>query len=95
MATKPLSEEFLRRIARENRNGTVQFWENIPEKKQQKILKKKWLPAGVQPIVAELSPLGQMGFVLCTDGVLYGHGVDFPGDKVSLVGLVQILQLLI
>ena len=86
--TKALSEEFLRRIARENRNGTVQFWENIPEKKQQKILKKKWLPAGVQPIVAELSPLGQMGFVLCTDGVLYGHGVDFPGDKVSLVGLV-------
>ena len=86
--TKTLSEEFLRRIARENRNGTVQFWENIPEKKQQKILKKKWLPAGVQPIVAELSPLGQIGFVLCTDGVLYGHGVDFPGDKVSLVGLV-------
>ena len=86
--TKALNEEFLRRIVRENRSGTVQLWENIPEKKQQKILKKKWLPAGVQPIVAELSPLGQMGFVMCTDGVLYGHGVDFPGDKVSLVGLV-------
>ncbi len=86
--TKALSEEFLRRLVRENRSGTVQLWENIPEKKQQKILKKKWLPAGVQPIVAELSPLGQMGFVMCTDGVLYGHGVDFPGDKVSLVGLV-------
>lgn len=92
MATKPLNEAFLRRIVRESRNfdrsDTVRLWENIPEKKQQKILKKKWLPAGVQPIVAELSPLGQMGFVMCTDGVLYGHGVDFPGDKVSLVGLM-------
>jgi hypothetical protein len=86
--TKTLSEEFLRRIARENRNGTVQFWENIPEKKQQKILKKKWLPAGVQPIMAELSPLGQMGFVLCTDGVLYGHGVDFWKAIISELRLV-------
>ncbi len=93
MATaKPLSEEFLRRLVRESRSydrsDTVRLWENIPEKKQQKILKKKWLPAGVQPIVAAFSPLGQMGFVLCTDGVFYGHGVDFPGDKVSLVGLM-------
>ena len=90
--TKACNEEFLRRLVRESRSfdrsDTVRLWENIPEKKQQKILKKKWLPAGVQPIVAALSPLGQIGFVMCTDGVLYGHGVDFPGDKVSLVGLV-------
>ena len=45
MATKACNEEFLRRLVRESRSfdrsDTVRLWENIPEKKQQKILKKK------------------------------------------------------
>ena len=89
---KPFSEEFLRRIVKENRvedtTHVVQWWENLPEKKQKKMLKCKWLPKGVQPIVVGNYTWSTDGFVLCTDSVIYGHKMDFPGDKVSLVGLV-------
>ena len=89
---KPFSEEFLRRIVKENRvedtTHVVQWWENLPEKKQKKMLKCKWLPGCVQPIVVGNYTWSTDGFVLCTYSVIYGHKMDFPGDKVSLMGLV-------